>query len=1115
VFDHAHLLLNGSIVSNSSVKGFGGALRLEGRANVTITGRSRVQENNATEDGGGLVARGRAMLRVDGNSTLRGNSAGQFGGGLAALGNVSITFTGGSSVQGNIARNRSGGGLALWDSVECVLMDGSLVHSNRAARSGGGVIAYNNTVVTVLNCSVNYNKADNGGGIRVRDTAVLVLDSNSSVRNNSVVDSGGGLIVYDNAVVIITGGSRVEHNVARNGYGGGLFVGGSVHGNTVRNGLAGGLNVMGNSTVTLAGGSSVHNNTAVGGAGLYVDGNPTVTFTGASSVHNNTAVGGAGLYVDGNATVTFTGASSVHDNIATFFGGGLHVAGGPVVLTANSSVHSNTAKVGGGVAVSDEGMLTLTGGSSVHSNMALNNSGGGVHVFLGGRVTISNQSTVFNNTSFGTFGGGGGIAVEYGDVEVDSRGRVVSENVAATNDSDSDVEYQAKKDTCMARDRCSRVTISNSTVYNNTSIGAPGGGLGVGGMGTIELVDGTAVSHNTAVNSSGGGVVLLENGTLHADSTAAFLDNSVSKGYVGGTIAAFDNTTLQLRGGRLTKCSVGVYLGWSSCQAGETQQHDMCVCCPQHTFSFSNVTCEPCPRNGRCTAGITVQPLPGYWSSAPTSVQMHRCPLSTTACNYTGPDHQCNEGYAGPLCGACQLPHYGMLGPFECGKCLGHRVQLGLYMSMSGVSACLVTYTVHATWQDNLTGDKVVLATDMIKVLVQFLQYTAIIGSVSVPWPLFDLKRWFQAVNIVFAGATGQAPSLDCWLFSYVRQGSLPLAMQRQLVYFLAPVFALLAVVSLLWLFWALGRWVAPLLWQPKEDARQQPATSIVRKLSVASLVVTFYAYPTLLRASLSFFACLCIDRVPPEVQLPPGATARLNHTAGYLVSDISQECFAGYHKGWALGLGLPSIILWCVVVPVAMGVGLFLCRAKADEDSFREHFGFLYRSYRPERMWWEAVWAARTVVLTLISVFAIPMARYYDVLSLLVVFLVSGVLQNVFKPYAFATLHHMHKLSTSCLAATTLGAPAMLAYDIQESTAKNLRIAVAVLVMLVNVAFVGWCLWKLVPAVKGWCVAAYNMVKPWVWRAVNAALVRTGRPPLKAGQGRGRGRRGSAGCCV
>jgi hypothetical protein len=195
------------------------------------------------------------------------------------------------------------------------------------------------------------------------------------------------------------------------------------------------------------------------------------------------------------------------------------------------------------------------------------------------------------------------------------------------------------------------------------------------------------------------------------------------------------------------------------------------------------------------------------------------------------------------------------------------------------------------------------------------------------------------------------------------------------------------------------------------------------------------------------------------------------------------------------------------------MGVGLFLCRAKADEDSFREHFGFLYRSYRPERMWWEAVWAARTVVLTVISVVAVPMERYFAALSLHMVFLVSAGLQIGFQPYAFATLHRMHMVSTSCLAATTLGALAMFAYDIQESTALRLRIAIVVLVLVMNVVFVGWCIWKLVPAVKGWCVTAFGMAKSGVWWVMDATMECAVHP--RAGQGRGRGRRGRAGCCA
>jgi hypothetical protein len=310
-------------------------------------------------------------------------------------------------------------------------------------------------------------------------------------------------------------------------------------------------------------------------------------------------------------------------------------------------------------------------------------------------------------------------------------------------------------------------------------------------------------------------------------------------------------------------------------------------------------------------------------------------------------------------------------------------------------------------------------------------------------------------------------------------------------------------VVALQCFVWAVRRWVVPLFRKPQDSSFlpaaaagvSRPTTHpskkspflLLRKLPVTVLVLVYYAFPTLLRASLSFFACLRIDE-PLAVDVPYGVTATLTHRWGYWVSAIEQQCFAGYHLGWALGLGLPSVLLWCVVVPVAMGVGLYMCRSRADSDSFREHFGFLYRTYRPECMWWEAVWAARTVLLTLISVFSFPMQRYYSVLSLLLVFWASAALQIVFQPYAVSTLHRMHLWSTSCLAATTLGALAMFAYDIQETTAYALRIVITVLVFVINIVFVGWCCLKLAPALKATMGEVCATAKKWVVRGFPSA---------------------------
>jgi hypothetical protein len=252
--------------------------------------------------------------------------------------------------------------------------------------------------------------------------------------------------------------------------------------------------------------------------------------------------------------------------------------------------------------------------------------------------------------------------------------------------------------------------------------------------------------------------------------------------------------------------------------------------------------------------------------------------------------------------------------------------------------------------------------------------------------------------------------SLDCWLATYVPQQQLPLAVQRQLALFVVSVGILLAVILLMSCTHVYKR--VRKAWR-RGGVFCLHGTGLWRKLRVAVLVVAFYAYPTLVKASLSFFACLSIDSKSKE---PYPQYAVLNHTAGYWVQDIQQECFAGWHMDWALGFGVPAVVILCLNVQVCLCLFLVIKKKSIANPGFREHYGFLYRNYTDRWVWWEAVWAAQTVLLTAVSVFHFILQAYYALFAMCLVLLLSAGLQLMARPYAQKELHRLHLTSTWCL---------------------------------------------------------------------------------------------------
>jgi hypothetical protein len=254
-------------------------------------------------------------------------------------------------------------------------------------------------------------------------------------------------------------------------------------------------------------------------------------------------------------------------------------------------------------------------------------------------------------------------------------------------------------------------------------------------------------------------------------------------------------------------------------------------------------------------------------------------PLSPLAGN-------CQAGYEGNLCGVC-APGYGMTSPFKCVKCLPIGRQWGMYALLGLSTLAFLLVTVHFTWQDNLKGDTTLRVSDLIKVLVLFLQYLGIVGGITVHWPDW-LSKFFTSTSVVFGASSSYIVSPDCWLAALGLPRP-PLAVQRQLVNLLVPICLACGVALTLFSIWLVsygcGRAACINSCGRGNAAKRRKATSqsrplVMRQLPIIAVVTLFYAYPTLTRTALSFL------RARASIKLSGGTPstepARMRQATGF-----------------------------------------------------------------------------------------------------------------------------------------------------------------------------------------------------------------------------------------
>lgn len=244
----------------------------------------------------------------------------------------------------------------------------------------------------------------------------------------------------------------------------------------------------------------------------------------------------------------------------------------------------------------------------------------------------------------------------------------------------------------------------------------------------------------------------------------------------------------------------------------------------------------------------------------------------------------------------------------------------------------------------------------------------------------------FLCVEFV-GGVTSTSRSIDCMAFGSI---AIPRSVVRALADLSIPVMVIVFYMAL----WAI---IA---------RRHDEGSGYFAKRSVLSFVAMCYvSYTSVTRTAVGVFDCIHISDVVGQ---------HIQDTKRWTL-DTTVVCYGQSHVVMVaiaiplfliFSLGFPVLFAWAVVKNV-------------DRDNYKngwiyDTMGFLYRSYRPECIAWEAVVMLRKAALAAVIVFAYPLGGNLQTVLVVAVLLFMLYLHIIHHPFReeFNVLNRMEGLS-------------------------------------------------------------------------------------------------------
>ena len=412
----------------------------------------------------------------------------------------------------------------------------------------------------------------------------------------------------------------------------------------------------------------------------------------------------------------------------------------------------------------------------------------------------------------------------------------------------------------------------------------------------------------------------------------------------------------------------------AKCARGSILINERCEDCQIGYYSFNtdDKFCSPCKTGMICNGRDDVLLAPGYWRNGTLSEDIFECSLREN-CLGGADSGVCKIGQTGRMCGVCNETWF-RNGQYSCTQC-GSPTQAMIFgvLNMVGILIFMVVIVILSI---RSAAKEAKTTSVLLRTLMNFVQEIVILRNLDLDWPL-QISDFFTGVK--------QTGNVNYSLISYScmkgkTESGIETVFNDQEIALYLPIGAFL-VCAVVWAIAALIR-------------RKLNYLKVHLLMTISVVHTTFLMH--IFQTNLSMLSC----------------TQKMENGTTWLLSDLRVQCWVGKHLNYVLWYTLPSLVIWCVGLPVGILVLIVKYRKDLRTSNNLIRFSFLCKGYKPSMFFWTFLIIFKKYFILIETVLFSQQNPALPAVAVLICLLIYIILQVYFKPYLKSSLNATETLA-------------------------------------------------------------------------------------------------------